>query len=196
MDERVRFVPQLDASQQPPETALTLGQRLDFVRAFLHRRYVSILILSALALPVGALYAFTSPKTYSASATMMVETRKGPLDTSAGPLDAAWFDTQLQSLKSVNVLTYVVKQLHLADDPDFLRSDSTPVDMVRARLGLSLPELKSEGERVNRATGILASGLAAQRIGQSYLIRIDYHGRNSDLAGKITNEMVNGYIFD
>jgi succinoglycan biosynthesis transport protein ExoP len=127
---------------------------------------------------------------------MMVETRKGPLDTSAGPLDAAWFDTQLQSLKSMNVLTYVVKQLHLADDPDFLRSDSTPVEMVRARLGLSLPELKSEGDRVNRATGILASGLAAQRIGQSYLIRIDYHGRNPDLAGKITNEMVNGYIFD
>src|SRR5690349_19457305 len=133
---------------------------------------------------------------------MMVETRKGPLETqaSAGPLDAAWFETQLQTLKSVNVLSYVVKQLHLADDPGFLRCDGSALDKVRdsvrTRLGWSPPPLKTEGERLSRAVEILASGLGAQRVGQSYMIRIDFRGRNPDTAVKIANEMVNGYIFD
>jgi succinoglycan biosynthesis transport protein ExoP len=198
LDQRVRFVPQLDPSQQAADTGPTFGQQIDLVRAFLHRRYLWVLFFLVLALPIGAFVAFTSPKTYTATATMMVETRKGPLETqaSAGPLDAAWFDTQLQSLKSVNVLGYVVKQLHLADDPEFLRSDSTVLEKVRARLGWSPPELKSEAERVNHAIAIVAGGLVTQRVGQSYMIKIDFHGRDPELAGKIANEMANGYIFD
>src|SRR5712672_1732558 len=136
------LVPELD-SQQPVEVPVTFGQRIDFARAFLHRRYLGILICLLIALPVGAFYALTSPKTYTASATMMIETRKGPLEsqTSAGPLDAAWFETQLQNLRSLNVLSYIVKQLHLADDPEFLRAEAGLLDTVRARLGMPGPEL-------------------------------------------------------
>jgi succinoglycan biosynthesis transport protein ExoP len=191
-------VPQYDPSQQTVEAPVTLGQRIDFVRAFLHRRYLGILICLLIALPVGAFYAFTSPKTYTASATMMIETRKGHLESQAnpGPLDLAWFETQLQNLKSLNVLSYVVKQLHLADDPEFLRAAGGLLDRVSARLGRPGPELKTESERVNQAIEILSSGVGAQRIGQSYMIRIDFRGRNPDLSAKIANEMVNAYIFD
>src|SRR5712672_1526212 len=179
------LVPELD-SQQPVEVPVTFGQRIDFARAFLHRRYLGILICLLIALPVGAFYALTSPKTYTASATMMIETRKGPLEsqTGAGPLDAAWFETQLQNLRSLNVLSYVVKQLHLADDPEFLRVDGGWLDKVRAHFGRS-PELKTESERVNQAIETLAVGLGAQRIGQSYIIKIDFRGRNPDLGAKI-----------
>src|SRR3979490_2825942 len=140
------FVPDLD-SQQPLEVPVTFGQRIDFFRAFLHRRHLGILICLLIALPVGAFYALSSPKTYTASATMMIETRKGPLEsqTGAGPLDAAWFETQLHNLRSLNVLSYVVKQLHLADDPEFLREDGGVLDRVRARLG-GVSELKTESE--------------------------------------------------
>ena len=122
---RVRIVSQLllDQSQERVETPLTLGQRIDFVRGFLHRHYIAILLCLAVAVPLGAFNAFTSPNIYTASSTMMIETRKGPLETqpNASPLDAAWFETQLADLKSLNVLSYVVKQLHLADDLVFLQ---------------------------------------------------------------------------
>jgi len=190
-------VPQFDLAQQAAET-ITIGQRIDFVWGFVKRRYRGMLLCLLIALPFGALYAFTSPKVYVASATMTIETRKGPLETqnSALLLDAAWFQTQLQALKSVNVLSYVVKQLHLADDPLFLGSENGVISRVRARLGWSEPELNTEADRVNRALAVLSSGLAVQRVGQSYMIRIDFSGRDPDVAAKIANEMVNGYIFD
>ena len=188
----------LSLSSQPEAAPANLGQRLDYLRSFLHRRYLVIVFGLVLALPFGAFYAFTSPKTFTASSVMMIETRKGPLDgpASAIPLDAAWFETHLQNLKSVNVLGYVVKQLNLADDPEFLRSDAEPLDRLLYRIGWSAPQPKSDAERVSRAVDLVANGLRAQRIGQSYMIKIDFAGRNPELAAKIANEMVNAYIFD
>jgi succinoglycan biosynthesis transport protein ExoP len=149
-----------------------------------------------MALPIGAFYALSSPKTYTASSTMTIETRKGPLDEPgrAAPLDMAWFETNLQNLRSVNVLGYVVKQLNLANDPEFLRSDKGSLDRLLSRWSATAP--KSDAERVNRAVALVANGIKAQRIGQSYMIKIDFSGRDPELAAKIANEMVNAYIFD
>lgn len=190
---------QFDQSQEFVEAApLTLGQRIDFIRGFLHRRYLSILLCLAIALPIGAFYAYTSPKVYTATTTMMIETRKGPLDTQAsvGPLDAAWFETQLADLKSLNVLSYVAKQLHLADDLVFLNSEHGVVDRIRGHFGWSDPALKTENERVSRALSILVKGLGAQRVGQSFMLKITFSGRDPDVAAKIANTMVDAYIFD
>jgi succinoglycan biosynthesis transport protein ExoP len=189
-------VPEFDPSQQ--QAPVTFGQRIDFVRGFLRRRYLGILVLLVLALPFGAGFMFLSPKTYTASSVMTIESRKGPFETQANTvqLDAAWFQTQFHTLKSGNVLSYVVRQLHLADDPQFLRSENWLM-RVRARLGWQQEdELKTEAERLNRALEVLDQGLTVQRVGQSYMIRIDFSGRDPDLAAKIANEMVNGYIFD
>jgi polysaccharide biosynthesis transport protein len=190
-------VSEFSLSSQPGAAPANLGQRLDYLRGFLQRRYVVILLGLVVALPFGAFYAFTSPKTYTAFATMTIETRKGPLDGpgTASP-DMAWFETNLQNLKSVNVLGYVVKQLNLANDPEFLGSDTAPLERLLSRIGWSAPAPKSDAERVGRAVELVANGLKAQRIGQSYMIKIDFAGRNPELAAKIANEMVNAYIFD
>ena len=173
-----------------------LGQRFDYLRGFVQRQYVPIALGLVIALPIGAFYALTSPRTYTASSTMTIESRKGPLDEPgrAAPLDMAWFETNLQNLRSVNVLGYVVKQLNLANDPEFLRSDKGPLDRLLSRW--SFAAAKSEAERTNVAVAILANGIRAQRIGQSYMIKIDFSGRDPDTTTRIANEMVNAYITD
>jgi succinoglycan biosynthesis transport protein ExoP len=175
-----------------------LGQRFDYVRGFLQRNYLAIVLGLVIALPIGAFNALTSPKSFTASSTMTIESRKGPLDGpgNAVPLDMAWFETNLQNLRSVNVLGYVVKQLNLANDPEFLRSDKGPMERLSSWIGLGPAAPKSDADRVNRAVALVASGIRAQRIGQSYMIRIDFSGRDPDLAARIANEMVNAYIFD
>lgn len=175
-----------------------LGQRLDYLRGFVQRQYLAILIGLIIALPVGTFYALSSPKTFTASSTMTIESRKGPLDEPGRsvPLDMAWFETNLQNLRSVNVLGYVVKQLNLANDPEFLRSDKTPLERLLSRIGLGAAAPNSDAERINRAVALVANGIRAQRIGQSYMIKIDFAGRDPELAAKIANEMVNAYIFD
>ncbi|WP_426527984.1 polysaccharide biosynthesis tyrosine autokinase [Bradyrhizobium sp. McL0615] len=179
---------------QPATAPASLGQRFDYLRGFVQRQYLPIILGLVIVLPIGAINALSSPKTYTASSTMTIESRKGPLDEPgrAAPLDMAWFETNLQNLRSVNVLGYVVKQLNLANDPEFLRSDKGPLDRLLSRSAAA----KSDAERTNLAVALLANGIRAQRIGQSYMIRIDFSGRDPELATKIANEMVNAYIAD
>ena len=66
----------------------------------------------------------------------MIEPRKGLLQQTLGgdPLpDAAWIESQIGVLKSQNVAAYVVKQLRLAEDPQFIRSGDGPIDRLLAR---------------------------------------------------------------
>lgn len=125
---------------QPGTAPANLGQRFDYVRGFLQRHYLAIVLGLVITLPIGTFYALSSPKTYTASSTMTIESRKGPLDGpgTALPLDMAWFETNLQNLRSVNVLGYVVKQLNLANDPEFLRSDKSPLERLFSRIGWAL----------------------------------------------------------
>src|SRR5262249_37181743 len=178
----------------------TLGAQIDFVTGFLRRRYLLILLGLLLSLPFGALYLYITPATYTASSVMMVEPRKTPfepvLGSSTAP-DAVWIESQNVALKSLNVASYVVKQLRLADDPEFVRSGVWWLDKLLFRLGWGEdPEPKSEPERVGAAITALDNGLNIQRVGQSYMMRINFRSQNKEQATRISNAMIDGYIFD
>ena len=146
--------PESMSDTQSEAPAATLGQQIDLVTGFLRRRYKLILACLILALPFGGLYLYVTPASYTASSTMLIETRQSPLQQtmSRDPApDAAWIESQIGVLKSQNVAAYVVKQLRLADDPDFTRSDTGLFDKIRARLGWSVPEPSTEAERTGRS---------------------------------------------
>ena len=70
--------PQLISASAPEGPASpTLGQRIDFVLGFLRRRYLVIGLSLLLSCALAALYLFTAPRTYTGSAVMIIETRKG-----------------------------------------------------------------------------------------------------------------------
>ena len=181
-----------------PTSSPTLGGQIDLVTKFLHRRYLSILICILLALPIGALYLLTTPASYTASATMMIKSRKGPLEPllGSGLPDPAWIDSQIGVLRSTNIAAYVVKQLRLADDPAFLRSEGGPFDSLLRRFGRGPTEPETEPERVAAAIGLVSNGLDVKRVGASYLMRIEFRSDNQEKAVKIANAVIDGYIFD
>jgi polysaccharide biosynthesis transport protein len=184
----------------------TVGERIDFVVGFLRRRYLIILASLLLSVSLGALYLFTTAPTYTASAMMMIEPRKGLLQQTLGgdpPTDAAWVESQIGILTSLNVAAYVVKQLRLAEDPQFIHSGDgliddllNTVDKFLTRFGWQAPETKTEAERVGEAIVAFTKQLAVRRIGTSYIMKIDFRSRNSEQAVKIANAMVDAYIFD
>jgi polysaccharide biosynthesis transport protein len=179
--------------------APTLGAQIDIVTGFLRRRYLLILTGLLLSVPLGALYLYTTPASYTASAVMMIEPRKGPLESLVGSTmpDSAWIDSQSIALKSLNVASYVVKQLRLADDPEFVRSGVEWFDKLLARLGWGEdPEPKTEAERVGAAIKAFNNGLDIRRIGQSYMMRIDFRSQNNEQATRIANTVIDAYIFD
>jgi polysaccharide biosynthesis transport protein len=181
-----------------PATA-SLGAQIDLVTSFLRRRYRLILLGLLLALPFGAVYLYVTPASYTASSVMMIEPRKGPLDPLMGSSvpDSVWIESQSIALKSLNVANYVVKQLRLADDSQFVRSGVWWLDKVLFRLGWGEdPEPKTEPERVGAAITALFDGLSIKRLGQSYMMQIDFRSQNKEQAAKIANTMIDAYIFD
>src|SRR5262249_48304576 len=93
--------------------------------------------------------------------------------------------------------SYVVKQLRLADDPAFVRSGVWWLDKLLFRLGWGEdPEPRSESERVSAAIAALGGGLSIKRLGQSYMMQIDFRSQNKEQAAKIANTMIDAYIFD
>ena len=131
---------------------------------------------------------------------MLLETQRSPLSESLSGgtalRDSAWIESQIGILRSQNVAGYVVKQLRLAEDPQFVRSRLGPFDKLLERLGWASNELNSEAERVAVATTAVMDGLKIRRSGQSYLISIEFHGSNAGQAAKITDMIIDGYIFD
>ena len=114
----------------------------------------------------------------------------------SGTPDFAWIESQIGVLRSRNVAAVVVKQLRLADDPTFVRSGIDPLDKFLARLGWEDPDPKTEPERVDAAIAALIKGLNVQRVGASYLVRIDFKSGNKEQAAKIANAVTDAYIFD
>src|SRR5262245_11626647 len=157
-----------------------------------------MLVPLLLSLAFGALYLRVTPSTYTASATMMIETRKGPLESLLGnaPPDSAWVESQIGVLKSQNVAAYVVKQLRLAEDAKFINPDGGLLDKVLSRLGWEDDAPQSEGDRVAAAVAAVSGGLEVRRVGQSYLLRIDFTSQDREQAAKVANALIDGYIYD
>ena len=114
--------------------------------------------------------------------------------------EASWIESQIGVLRSQPVAAYVVKQLRLAEDPQFVKSQSGPFerlfDRVLARVGWGDPEPNSDAERFGAAVQALMSGLSVSRIGPSYLVQISFRSPNAEQATKIANAVIDGYIFD
>src|SRR5262249_41732915 len=125
--------------------------RIDFALSFLRRRYLTILICLLLSLPIGALYLFNAPTTYTGSTVMMIDSRSSQIiqKSAVGDLrpDPGWIESQIGILRSQNVAAYVVKQLRLADNREFIRSNVTLFDKLLDRLVWGDPEPTTEPER-------------------------------------------------
>jgi succinoglycan biosynthesis transport protein ExoP len=177
----------------------TVGERIDFVKAFLRRRYLGILIFVILSVPCAVLYLFVIPPTYTASAMLLIESQSNVLQHTifGGDLrvDASWIESQMGVLRSQNVAAYVVKQLRLADDPQFTREPDL-IDKVMIRLGYKPPWTKSETERTNKAVIAVMKALDVRRVGQSYIMTINVSWPNQDQAIKMANLIIDAYLFD
>jgi succinoglycan biosynthesis transport protein ExoP len=198
-------VPQTEPDALPPNgtdllPSPTLGARIDFVKAFLRRRYLIILICGILSAPIAALYLFVTPPTYTAAATLLIESQSNALQQSifGGDMrfDGSWIESQMGVLRSQNVATYVVKQLRLVDDPRLARPDLDIIDKVMIRLGLKPPPPKTETERNIQAVSAVMKALDIRRVGQSYMMAISVNWPNQDQAIKIANTIIDAYLFD
>src|SRR5271169_1814360 len=97
----------------------------------LARRQIWVILSSlVLALLAGTVYALLSAPIFTASATMLIDPRKGGVQQKSvlgdAPSDAGWIDSQIGilMLERPKIGTAVAKNLHLTKDPNFFDDGS------------------------------------------------------------------------
>src|SRR5262249_44222988 len=121
--------PQL--SHDLPRNAPTIGFAApelyqSFVR-FARRQWPIIAAVAAIAVALSALYILVAPPSYTAQATIIIDTHRVNVlqsQSSIGdlPIDTATVESQVEILRSENIALAVIKQLRLTEDPEFVRS--------------------------------------------------------------------------
>jgi succinoglycan biosynthesis transport protein ExoP len=175
---------------------------------FLRRQFRIIALVTSAVLALVGLYLFTAAPSYTADATMVIDTRKLQMfqqqPTSSGDLsiDSATVDSQVEILKSENVILAVIRKLHLADDPEFTGGAggsifSAAIGLVRravSLLGGGEPPSSFEMER--QAVETFEKQLTVKRLGLTYVISVSFRSLDPDRAAQITNAVVDSYIDD
>lgn len=172
-----------------------------------HWRLVAATMILFLA---GAIaYVATAPRLYTATASLLIDTRKeDPLQkdrpTADAQIETAALESQTQLLTSDAIATAVVRQLGLTRDPEFTQDDSFPVmravrDLAdrAARLLSPEPERARGGEDLERlVTDRLVQAISAGRSGRSYVVTLSAVSRDPDKAARIANAVASAYSED
>ena len=118
------------------------------------------------------------------------------------PIDVAQVESQVQVLKSETIAAAVIKNLHLADDPEFVGGGGgllgTLIGFVLNPIGFFSPSdhTASEFELSRRAINSFKSRLEINRIGLSYVIDISFQAYDSEKAAQVANAVADAYIVD
>jgi len=193
----------------PRETELhsaatpSLEQAVSTAVGLVGRQYPVMIITLLLCLCLAGVYLLTSPKRYTGTAVLVMDSRKMQgLQTQVGtagesPIDSAMVDSQVEVLKSETIASAVIKDLRLLDSPEFARGEEGMLSGLTELFSIFSTESKpSQTDLMRTAIGRIQSGLAIKRIGLSYVIEISYQAMSPALASRIANAVAENYITD
>src|SRR6266478_734792 len=187
---------------EPPSAATQPSYVLHVAINFIRRQYVVIAVAFALTTMLGVVYLITTPPSFTASARMLIDTRKQQVMFAQQPMtwdfmESAMVASQVEVLKSENIARTVVKENHLTEDPDIVGPGNDLWGTVTAAIfGAPPPEVRSETELTKRAIGAVMGGVTAKRVGLTYVIEVGFQSKSPGGAAKIANAVVQAYISD
>jgi polysaccharide biosynthesis transport protein len=154
-----------------------------------HRRYTIIAAASA-TLFAALVYLFVAPPRYTAMATMVIDTKQPPSVQNQVILEAddAAVESDVETVKSENVVAAVIKKLKLTEDPEF-RSKGI---IAALRRWFS----NGEEDALRAAIEVFDKGLKVERIPKSYVVQISYTSLDPKKAATIANAVAEAYIED
>jgi succinoglycan biosynthesis transport protein ExoP len=192
----------VDRHPTPPEVA-SPAELYAAVLAFLRRQFPVILFVLVLTFGLGAVYLFTTPPRFTGQASLIIDTRKVQLFQQQSvlgdvPVDSATVESQVEILRSENIALSVIKDLHLAADPEFAGGAGGLIGTLLA----VIPRLfarenpKSEFELTRLALATFSGQLGIKRVGLTYVIEIGFQSVNPERAAQIANAVAEAYIVD
>ncbi|WP_244547046.1 AAA family ATPase [Bradyrhizobium sp. Gha] len=170
--------------------------------SFARRQSTIILGVMLACLAGGVLYLINTPPSFTAQATMIIDTRKNNVFQQQligdSPVDSSMVESQVEVLRSENIASAVIKQLRLTDDPEFVGPGGGLlgglVSTVSGLLESDAPQSQTGLNR--RAVEAFANRLSVKRVGLTYIIEIAFTSNNPAKAAQIANAVADAYIND
>src|SRR5436305_9443956 len=156
-----------------------------------HRRWIVILSVIA-CIAAGALYYTFAPRSYSASAVLLLDPHLGR-GLGADPVqpgyvtDTSAIDNQVKLLTSQSVLKRVADSEHLEKDPDFNGEN-------RSLLSRLTQPARPPGDAVDLIA--LGEAITIKRPERTYLVEVQATASNGDKAANLANAVVRAYNED
>ena len=111
-----------------PEIA-SPAETLQHFWSFVRRQSPVIIFVTILIVVLALIYCITARPMFTAQAQLMIDARKVQIFQQQSilgdiPIDTGQVESQVEVLKSENIAAAVVKNLHLAEDPEFSGSNT------------------------------------------------------------------------
>ncbi len=176
------------------ETEIDIRAILDLLR----RRIKLILVTVIVIVSAALLYAFSLTPLYTSSALILVDTRATNLldPANAGgsaSSDNARVDSEVEILKSNNILLDVIEQQNLISSDEFGVKLGWR-DQVLSFLRIQDAQLPAGPVSLQSILGKLRNSVTISRKGLTYLISVSATSENPDNAAQLANAVTNAYI--
>src|ERR1035437_10548332 len=197
---------QSDIDREPVAPEIISGaESLQVFVSLVRRQFPVIVFVTLLAIALGVIYLITARPTFTGEAQLMIDANKVQIFQQQAilgniPIDTAQVESQIEVLKSENVASAVVKNLHLTEDPEFVGSGGglmgTLFGFVLSPFGSDQDQASSEFELNRRAIEAFQDRLSVKRVGLSYVIQIGFRSYDPEHAAPIANAVADAYIVD
>lgn len=195
-----------------PEWLSPVDALESFIR-ILRRRFRIVLYTALTLVALAAMYAFVTPTSYTARALMAIESKRVQLFQPQQPTSAdaqnesAMVDSQVEILKSENVLIPVVRGLRLTENSEFARGGLfgrllelisalvSPNEALQPQSSMA-PFERPASQLERRTLRAVENRLSVSRIGLTRVIEISFRSQDPELAAKVANAIVDSYISD
>jgi len=195
---RTAFEPSSGFRAPLNEAFLTFERLLDIVR----RQWPLITYTIIGAVAVVILYLLTASPMYTATASILMDTRQAQLLNKASDaanatlIDPGFVESQVEIITSENLIRGVVNKLNLTKDPEFVGPPTgilaTVVGTVSRLFSSNGPPSKEQLEQT--AVLELKKNLKVERVGQTYVLNLWFRSLAADKAAQVANAISDEYV--
>jgi capsular exopolysaccharide synthesis family protein len=195
-----------------PQAAANAADLRRWYIAF-RRRFRLFMAVGLAVFVTSVLLTLQATPMYTATSTVMIDTRKERISNveqvlSDLPADTAVVDTEVEVLRSGQLADRVVTALHLEDDPEFNWQLRKPTGlsgviagikgMFRASAPVAPAKLTPQQQaRLHQSVvSAVQSRLGAQRVGLTYVIRLNFTSESPAKAAQIADKFAEMYLVD
>src|SRR5262249_44726091 len=169
--------------------------------SFVRRQFPVIASIVALVLALVIIYLIRTPPSFTAQATVIIDSHKVQLfqkESVLGDLviDSAEVESQVELIKSEHIALSVIKDLRLNEDPEFLGQGGGYLESMRGAFSrfFSSPESTTRSSR--QVMEAFSKRMTVKRVGLTHIIQIAFKSLNPDRAAQIANAIAEAYIDD